>query len=401
MVAVHAALSRRVAGRLRRIDDARLGARHRRAAHGRARRARASTRRSSTQLADEAAGQGSTCFLVARRAGGAGALLERRRRRTSQEVFSVTKSVTSTLVGLAQADGDLSVDDPASTYIPSWQGTPSGAVTVRNLLSNDSGRFWSPESDYRDLIQAQDRTAYAVGLDAAGRPGHRSGPTTTPPSRPSTRCCGGAPGRTRRRSPPSGCSARSGMDAHPDDRGRQRPLDQRLLRPAVDLPGPGSVRAARSPRAATGTASSCCPEPGCAMRSAAVAASSTRRTACSGGSTARAPSSPGPPGECRPAGAGSAGGPVRRAGLRQVRWCWSTRAATPWWSGWQRPEDAGAAGYHVADAARVITQAHGRARGSEVLDPLEDRAGGHRAAGAHRDQRRRLRRGARARAGRW
>ena len=65
-----------------------------------------------------------------------------------QEVFSVTKSVTSTLVGLAQADGDLSVDDPAADYIPEWQGTPSEAVTVRNLLSNDSGRFWSTGSDY-------------------------------------------------------------------------------------------------------------------------------------------------------------------------------------------------------------------------------------------------------------
>ena len=37
-----------------------------------------------------------------------------------QEVFSVTKSVTSTLVGIAQADGDLSIDDPASRYIPAW-----------------------------------------------------------------------------------------------------------------------------------------------------------------------------------------------------------------------------------------------------------------------------------------
>ena len=88
-----------------------------------------------------------------------------------QEVFSVTKSVTSTLVGLAQADGDLSLGDRAARYIPEWKGTPSRAVTVRNLLSNDSGRFWSPETDYQGLLQAPDRTAYAVGLEQAARPG--------------------------------------------------------------------------------------------------------------------------------------------------------------------------------------------------------------------------------------
>ena len=44
-------------------------------------------------------------------------------------------------------------------------------MTVRNLLSNDSGRFWSPETDYQGLLQAPDRTAYAVGLEQAARPG--------------------------------------------------------------------------------------------------------------------------------------------------------------------------------------------------------------------------------------
>ena len=33
---------------------------------------------------------------------------------TPHEVFSVTKSITSMLVGIAQADGDLTVDEPAS-----------------------------------------------------------------------------------------------------------------------------------------------------------------------------------------------------------------------------------------------------------------------------------------------
>lgn len=124
------------------------------------------------RLAEEAEQAGSTCFLVARNGQVAGewywndGAADR-----PQEVFSVTKSVTSTLVGLAQADGDLSLSDPAADYVPEWRGTGSDAVTVRHLLSNDSGRFWSTESDYGDLIKAPDRTAYAVGLDQVAEPG--------------------------------------------------------------------------------------------------------------------------------------------------------------------------------------------------------------------------------------
>jgi CubicO group peptidase (beta-lactamase class C family) len=44
-------------------------------------------------------------------------------------------------------------------------------VTVRNLLSNDSGRFWSLESDYSDLLAARSRTRYAVSLPQQYAPG--------------------------------------------------------------------------------------------------------------------------------------------------------------------------------------------------------------------------------------
>jgi CubicO group peptidase (beta-lactamase class C family) len=54
---------------------------------------------------------------------------------------------------------------------PEWKGTPSEDVTVRDLLSNDSGRAWSPLIDYRQLIAARDRTAFAVGLSQAQPPG--------------------------------------------------------------------------------------------------------------------------------------------------------------------------------------------------------------------------------------
>jgi CubicO group peptidase (beta-lactamase class C family) len=90
---------------------------------------------------------------------------------TPQEVFSVTKSVASTLVGIAQDDGDLRIGDSASRWISQWRGTPAAAVTVRDLLSMDSGRQWSVLSDYVRLIVAGDRTAYAIGLRQTAPPG--------------------------------------------------------------------------------------------------------------------------------------------------------------------------------------------------------------------------------------
>lgn len=89
---------------------------------------------------------------------------------TPHEVFSVTKSITSMLVGIAQADGTLSIDQPASTYITEWKGTASAGVTIRDLLANASGRFWSVASDYNDLIRAPDKTGYAIGLSQPDPP---------------------------------------------------------------------------------------------------------------------------------------------------------------------------------------------------------------------------------------
>ncbi|WP_007520720.1 MULTISPECIES: serine hydrolase domain-containing protein [Pseudofrankia] len=114
----------------------------------------------------------SNCLLVVRDGKIAGEWYFRGTNKdTTQDVFSATKSVTSTLVGIAQDDGDLKISESASTWIPEWRGTPSQAVTVRDLLSNDSGRRWSVGIDYGQLIRATDQTAFAVGLDQANPPG--------------------------------------------------------------------------------------------------------------------------------------------------------------------------------------------------------------------------------------
>lgn len=91
---------------------------------------------------------------------------------TEREVWSVTKSITSTLVGIAQDRGLLDIDDPVSTYVEEWRGTPSEGVTIRNLLSNDSGRFQDFETDYIQMaVGAPDKTAFSVALEQQHPPG--------------------------------------------------------------------------------------------------------------------------------------------------------------------------------------------------------------------------------------
>jgi CubicO group peptidase (beta-lactamase class C family) len=114
----------------------------------------------------------SNCFLVARGGKLAGeAYFRGTKAASTQDVFSVTKSVTSTLVGIAQDDGDLRITDSASKWITEWKGTPAEAVTVRDLLSNDSGREWSPIIDYVQFLLQPDRTAFAVHLGQTTPPG--------------------------------------------------------------------------------------------------------------------------------------------------------------------------------------------------------------------------------------
>ncbi|WP_036508742.1 serine hydrolase domain-containing protein [Nocardioides sp. URHA0020] len=123
------------------------------------------------RLARDAKRLDSSCYAVVRDGRLVGEWNWGTQRSVPREVFSVTKSVTSALVGIALDDGSLALDDPVSRYVPSWRGTASHSVTVRDLLANDSGRFWSAESDYGAMTRAPDRTAYAVGLRQQHPPG--------------------------------------------------------------------------------------------------------------------------------------------------------------------------------------------------------------------------------------
>ena len=121
---------------------------------------------------ERAGAAGSDCFLVARRGQVVGEWYwNGTDPAEGQPVFSVTKSVASTLVGLAQADGLLDIDDRASDHIAAWRGTESEDVTIRHLLANVSGRHWDFFTDYGTLLDARDADEVAVDLGQDAPPG--------------------------------------------------------------------------------------------------------------------------------------------------------------------------------------------------------------------------------------
>lgn len=74
--------------------------------------------------------------------------------------FSVAKSVSSMLLGVALKDGYIkNLDDVLEEYIPEFKGYDYGKVTVRQLLSMTSGIAWNedyvdPKSDVAQMYKA-------------------------------------------------------------------------------------------------------------------------------------------------------------------------------------------------------------------------------------------------------
>lgn len=65
--------------------------------------------------------------------------------------FSVTKSVSSLLVGAAIKDGYIkSVDEPVVNYVPRFRGTAYENTSIRNVLNMASGVRWN--EDYADPV---------------------------------------------------------------------------------------------------------------------------------------------------------------------------------------------------------------------------------------------------------
>lgn len=83
--------------------------------------------------------------------------------------FSMAKSITSLLVGQAQARGLIaSLDDPAEKYVQALAGSPYGATTVRQLLRMSSGLTFTERYDGTDDISRLSRAG--AGAPGAGSP---------------------------------------------------------------------------------------------------------------------------------------------------------------------------------------------------------------------------------------
>lgn len=81
--------------------------------------------------------------------------------RTRWMSMSVAKSITSTLVGAAIAQGRIaSLNDPVTKYVASLSGSAYDGVSVRDILMMSSGVRWREKytdssSDRRHLLEAQ------------------------------------------------------------------------------------------------------------------------------------------------------------------------------------------------------------------------------------------------------
>ncbi len=97
--------------------------------------------------------------------------------------FSMAKSVSSTLIGIALQRGVIaSLDDPVGKYVPGLRGSAYESVSLRNVMRMASGVQWDetytdPNSDCRKLTDAQLRhvpgasMAYMATLKSAAPQG--------------------------------------------------------------------------------------------------------------------------------------------------------------------------------------------------------------------------------------
>jgi CubicO group peptidase (beta-lactamase class C family) len=91
--------------------------------------------------------------------------------------FSISKSFTSTVIGLLVDQKALKLDAPAP--IPEWSSPTDArhAITLRNLLHMASGLQWNedyslaPDSDVLQMVLAGDEAGYAVSRPLANPPG--------------------------------------------------------------------------------------------------------------------------------------------------------------------------------------------------------------------------------------
>jgi len=92
---------------------------------------------------------------------------------TLNRSWSIAKSYTGTLVGIAIERGELrGLDQPVAELVPEWAGTERAEITVGDLVSMTSGLEWSVFQDYVAMATfADDHTAFALDLEPDAAPG--------------------------------------------------------------------------------------------------------------------------------------------------------------------------------------------------------------------------------------
>ena len=91
--------------------------------------------------------------------------------------WSMAKSITSALIGIAIAQGKIEgLDQTASDFIPEWRGNNRERITIGDLLSMTSGLTWTMTYDplFGDTITMlgrDDEVAYALNRQIYREPG--------------------------------------------------------------------------------------------------------------------------------------------------------------------------------------------------------------------------------------
>jgi CubicO group peptidase (beta-lactamase class C family) len=91
---------------------------------------------------------------------------------TRQKSWSIAKSVTSTLFGIALGRGDLAcVEQPVARLVPTWRKERYEDIRVRDLLSHTSGLAFDEIDDSVFTIVSGDQTGDALRSEIAAAPG--------------------------------------------------------------------------------------------------------------------------------------------------------------------------------------------------------------------------------------
>ncbi len=88
---------------------------------------------------------------------------------TKLRTYSIAKSYTASLVGIALAQGVLgSVDDPLVDYLPELAGTPKQDIALLDLLTMTSGVYAGVFDEYVLLTFSPDHTRFALDAQPSG-----------------------------------------------------------------------------------------------------------------------------------------------------------------------------------------------------------------------------------------